>query len=57
MDEQIKLVHKVVEVVGRTNRKICEALLRYNVDKPESSNDQFRLFATMMKNEKFQQNV
>ena len=37
MDEQLKLAHKVVDVVDRTNRKICVTLLRYNVDKPESS--------------------
>ena len=34
MDEQLKLAHKVVDVVDRTNRKICLTLLRYNVDKP-----------------------
>ena len=37
MDEQLKLAHNVVDVVGRANRKICVTLLRYNVDKPESS--------------------
>ena len=37
MDEQFKLAHKVVDVVDRANRKICVTLLRYNVDKPESS--------------------
>ena len=37
MDEQLKLAHKVVDVVDRANRKICVTLLRYNVDKPESS--------------------
>ena len=37
MDEQLKLAHKVVEVVDRANRKICVTLLRYNVDMPESS--------------------
>ena len=45
MDEQFKLAHKVVDVVDRTNRKICVTLLRYNVDKPESSHAQGRLFA------------
>ena len=45
MDEQLKLAHKVVDVVDRTNRKICVTLLRYNVDKPESSHAQGRLFA------------
>ena len=28
MDEQLKLTHKVVDVVDRTNRKICVTLLR-----------------------------
>ena len=37
MDEQLKLAHKVVEVVDRTNRKIFVTLLRYNVDNHESS--------------------
>ena len=37
MDEQLKLAHKVVDVVDRTNRKICVTLLRCYVDKPESS--------------------
>ena len=36
MDEHLKLSHKVTDVVDR-NRKICETLLRYNVDKCESS--------------------
>ena len=34
MDEQLKLTHKVVDVVDRANRKICVSLLRYDVDKP-----------------------
>ena len=37
IDEQLKLAHKVVDVVDRANRKYCVTLLRYNVDKPESS--------------------
>ena len=28
MDEQLKLAHKVVDVVDRANRKICVTLLR-----------------------------
>ena len=55
MDEQLKLAHKVVDVVDRTNRKICVTLLRYNVDKPESSYAQVRLFARKKEDEKFQQ--
>ena len=57
MDEQLKLAHKVVDVVDRTNRKICVTLLRYNVDKPESSSAQVRLFARKKEDEKFQQVV
>ena len=37
MEEQLKLTHKVVEVVDRTHRKICVTMLRYNVEKPETS--------------------
>ena len=57
MDEQLKLAHKVVDVVDRANRKICVTLLRYNVDKPESSYAQVRLFARKKEDEKFQQVV
>ena len=57
MDEQLKLAHKVVDVVDRTNRKICVTLLRYNVDKPENSYAQVRLFARKKEDEKFQQVV
>ena len=56
MDDQIKLAHKVVDIVDRANRKICVTLLRYNVDKPESSYAQVRLFARK-KDKKFQQVV
>ena len=37
MDEQLKLVHKVIDVVDRANRKICVTLLRYKVDNPDTS--------------------
>ena len=57
MDEQLKLAHKVVDVVERTNRKICVTLLRYNVDKPESSYVQVRFFARKKEDEKVQQVV
>ena len=57
MDEQLKLAHKVVVVVDRANRKICVTLLRYKVDKPESSYAQVRLFAMKKRDEKFQQVV
>ena len=57
MDDQLELAHNVVDVVDQPNRKICVSLLRYNVDKPESSYAQVRLFARMKEDEKFQQVV
>ena len=57
MDEQLKLDHKVVDIVDRANRKICVTLLRYNVDKPESSYAQVQCFAKKKENEMFQQVV
>ena len=57
MDEQLKLSHKVVDVVDRANRKVCLPLLRYNVDNPENSYAQVRLFARKKEDEKFQQVV
>ena len=57
MDEQLKLSHKLVDVVDRANRKICVTLQQYNVDKPESSFAQGRFFARKKEDEKFQQVV
>ena len=57
IDEQLKLAHKVVHVVDRANRKICVTLPRYNVDRPDSSYAQVRLFARKKEDEKFQQVV
>ena len=57
MDEQLKRAHKVVDVVDRTNRKICSTLLRYNVDQPESSYTQVISNAKKKKQEKFQKIV
>ena len=56
-DEQLKLSHKVVDVVNQANRKICVNLLRYNVNKPESSYAQVWLFANDKEDENFQQVV
>ena len=53
--EQLKLAHKVVDVVDRANRKICVTLLRYNVDMSESSYAQVRLFERKKEDEKIQQ--
>ena len=44
MEEQLKLTHKVVEVVDRSHRKISVTMLRYSVEKPETSYVQVRLF-------------
>ena len=57
MDGQLKLAHKVVDIVDRANRKNCVTLLRYNVDKPESFYAQVRLFVRKREDEKFQQVV
>ena len=35
MEEQLKLVYKVIDVVDCPNRRICLTLLRYKVDNPE----------------------
>ena len=57
MDEQLKLAHKVVDVVDRANKKICVTLLRYNVDKLERSYARVRLIAKKKEEDKFQQIV
>ena len=57
MEEQLKLAHKVNDVVDRPNRRICVTLLRYKVDNPETSYAQVRLFARKKEEEKFQQFV
>ena len=57
MDEQLKLAHKVVDVVDRANRKICVTMLRYNVEKPETSYVQVRLFGRRKDEEKIDQSV
>ena len=57
MEEQLNLVHKVIDVVDRPNRKICVTLLRYKVDKPDTSSAQVRLFGRKTEEEKFQQSV
>ena len=49
--------HKVVEVVDRPHRKICVTMLRYNVEKPETSYVQVRLFGRKKDEEKFNQIV
>ena len=55
MDQHFKLAPKVIDVLDRANGKICVTLLRYNVEKPESSNGQVRFFAMRKEHEKLQQ--
>ena len=55
MEEQLKLVHKVIDVVDRPNRRICVTLLRYKVENPETFYAQVRLFGRKKEEEKFQQ--
>ena len=57
MEEQLKLVHKVIDVVDCPKRRICVILLRYKADNTETSYAQFRLFGRKKEEEKFQQNV
>ena len=57
LEEQLKLVHKVIDVVDRPNRRICVTLLRYKVDNPDTSYAQVRLFGRMKEKKNFQQIV
>ena len=57
MEEQLKLVHKVIDVVDRPNRGICVTMLRYKLDNPETSHAQVRLFGRKKEEEKFKQIV
>ena len=53
MEEQLTLVHKVIDVVDRPNRRICVTLLRYKVDNPETSYAQVRLFGRRRRKKNF----
>ena len=55
MEKQLKFVHKVIDVVDHPNRKKCVTLLRYKVDKAETSYAQVRLIGRKKEEEKFQQ--
>ena len=57
MEEQLKLVHKVIDLVDRPNRRICVTLLRYKVDNPDTSYAQVHLFGRKKEEENFQQIV
>ena len=53
MDEQLKLRHKVVELVDRPHRRISVTMLSYNVQKPEISYVQVRLIGRRKEEGKF----
>ena len=57
MEEQLKLVHKVIDAVDRPNRRVSVTLLRYNVDKKETSYAQIRPFARRKEEGTFSQIV
>ena len=57
MDEQLKLAHKLADLVDRANRKNCKTLLRYNMNKSVRSYAQVRSYARNKEYEKFQQSV
>ena len=57
MEEQLKLVHKVIDVVNRPNRRICVPLLRDNVDNPDSFYAQIPLLGRKTEEEKLQRIV
>ena len=57
MEEQLKLFHKVIEVVDCPKKRICLTLLRYKADNPETSYAQVRLFGRKMQEEKIQQSL
>ena len=46
LDEQLKLAHKVIDVMDRGNRKISVALLQYLAEGLESSYAQVRILQT-----------
>ena len=57
MEEQLKLVHNVIDFVDRHNRRIFVTLQRYKVDNPKTSSAQVRLFGRNKGEEKIQQSV
>ena len=57
MEEQLKLTHKVVEVVDRPHRKICVTMLRYNFEKSKASYVQVHYSGRRKDEEKFNQFV
>ena len=56
-EEQLKLVHKVIDIVNRPQRGICLTLLWYKADNPYTCFAQVRLYGRRTEEEKFQQIV
>ena len=54
MEEQLKIVQKVIDDVDCPNRRSCVTLLRYMADNPETCYAQIRLFGRKKEEEKFQ---
>ena len=54
MDEQLKLAHKIIDVLDQAIRKICAILMRYNVDKPEILYAQVCILPKTKEDEQFQ---
>ena len=57
MEDQLNRTHIVVKVVDWSTRKLCVTMLRYSVEKPETSYDLIRLFGRGKEEEKFNQIV
>ena len=55
MEEQLKLLHKMIGVVDCPNRRFWVTLLRYKVDNPETSFAQVRPFGRKTEEGKVQQ--
>ena len=54
MNEQLKLSHKVVDLMDRANRRISVTVLPWSVDQPENCYAQVRFFARKKEAEKLQ---
>ena len=57
LDEQLKHVQKAITIVDRPKRKIIATMVKYSMDKPESTYVQLRLFTRNSEHDKFQQLV
>ena len=57
IDEQLKHVHKVIEIAEGAKLKVCVTLLRYKEDNPETSYAQIRLVTGRTEEKNFQQLV